>query len=168
MFFDLGAGLTGAASFARWNAAPAFLRAELDILQAIQPAVAALCIGHWANLRPMQDQAPGLAAAAGLAPSRALSAREAEIVTMILQGHSTESIALRLDIAPGTVKIHRKNIYRKMQISTQAELFAVFMGFALPPARRTLYPPRDMVDAGEIRDADPQSKQSQPAFPTGG
>jgi DNA-binding CsgD family transcriptional regulator len=57
-----------------------------------------------------------------------LSARERQIVTLVLQGHSTESIARHLDISPGTVKIHRKNIYRKLAISTQAELFAAFLG----------------------------------------
>ena len=164
MVFDLGGGLIGVASFARWNASPPVLRAELAVLRAIQPAVAALCVGHWSNLRPLQDQPPVLAASVGLASGpaacRALSARETEIVTMILQGHSTESIALRLDIAPGTVKIHRKNIYRKMQISTQAELFSVCMGFtiqpAIPPVARAPYPPRDMADLGEIGDAQRQ------------
>src|SRR5258705_67142 len=57
-----------------------------------------------------------------------LSARERQIVTLVLQGHSTESVARHLDISPGTVKIHRKNIYRKLAISTQAELFAAFLG----------------------------------------
>jgi DNA-binding CsgD family transcriptional regulator len=48
-------------------------------------------------------------------------------VSYVLQGHSTESIARHLDISPGTVKIHRKNIYRKLGISTQAQLFASFL-----------------------------------------
>ena len=156
MFFDLGGGLIGVISFARWNASPMVQRAELEILQAIQPAVAALCIAHWSNLRPLQDQPPSRAVAAGLAAGRALSVRETEIVTMILQGHSTQSIALHLDIAPGTVKIHRKNIYRKMQISTQAELFSVFMGFNLPEVVTAPYPPRDMVDPAKIGDARPR------------
>jgi DNA-binding CsgD family transcriptional regulator len=160
MFFDLRGGLIGVASFARWNTSPPVLRAELDILQAIQPAVAALCIVHWSNLCPLQDQPPVMAASVGLANGpaacRTLSAREAEIVTMVLQGHSTESIALSLDIAPGTVKIHRKNIYRKMQISSQAELFSVFMGFTVPSVARTLYPPRDMAPPAEIVEAHTQ------------
>ena len=58
-----------------------------------------------------------------------LSERERQIVTLVLQGHSTESIAQRLDISPGTVKIHRRNIYRKLHISTQGELFAAFLSF---------------------------------------
>jgi len=157
MFFDLGGGLIGVVSFGRWNASPLVLRAELEILQAIQPAVTALCIGHWSNLRPLQDRSPVRTPSAGRetgpAAGRALSVREAEIVNMILQGHSTQSIALHLDIAPGTVKIHRKNIYRKMQISTQAELFSVFMGFNLPSTVKAPYPLGDIADPGKIAEA---------------
>ena len=52
---------------------------------------------------------------------------------------------MQLSISPGTVKIHRKNIYRKLKVSTQAELFAAFMG-SEPPA----YSPRDMAQAAQI------------------
>lgn len=158
MFFTLGDGLTGVVSFGRWEASPLVMRAELEILAAIQPAVAALCIQHWSNLRPLHDQSPVRVPAAGrvISPTavRALSGREAEIVAMILQGHSTQSIALHLDIAPGTVKIHRKNIYRKMQISTQAELFSVFMGLNARPIVSAPYPPRDMADPVKIADGE--------------
>jgi hypothetical protein len=47
-------------------------------------------------------------------------------------------VALSLDISPGTVKIHRKNIYRKLKVSSQAELFAAFMGTR--HAGRRLFP----------------------------
>ncbi len=158
MLFDLGDGLTGVASFSRWTTSPLMLRAELEILAAIQPAVAALCVGHWSNLRPLKDPSHALPAGLAAYPGacRALSVRETEIVTMILQGHSTQSIALHLDIAPGTVKIHRKNIYRKMQISTQAELFSVFMGFNIPPTPAESYPQRDMAGPEKIGDVGSQ------------
>ena len=57
----------------------------------------------------------------------ALSAREREIVALILKGHSSKSIAWQLAIAVGTVKNHRKNIYRKLEITSQAALFARFL-----------------------------------------
>ncbi|MBN9073336.1 MAG: helix-turn-helix transcriptional regulator [Rhizobiales bacterium] len=60
-----------------------------------------------------------------------LSPREAEIAELILRGHSSLSIALTLDIVEGTVKIHRKNIYRKLKISSQAELFSYFLSHFL-------------------------------------
>lgn len=55
---------------------------------------------------------------------RNLTRREFEIVEMILSGHSSPAIALHLDIALPTVKTHRRNIYRKLGISAQGELFA--------------------------------------------
>lgn len=54
-----------------------------------------------------------------------LTDREAQIAALILQGHSSMSAALNLDIATETVKVHRKNLYRKLRVGTQAELFAL-------------------------------------------
>jgi len=56
-----------------------------------------------------------------------LTQRESEVVTMVLRGHSSEAIGAALKIAPGTVKIHRKNIYAKLGIGSQAELFSMFL-----------------------------------------
>lgn len=56
-----------------------------------------------------------------------LTDREREIAGLILKGHSSKSVARSIDISPGTVKIHRKNIYRKLEISSQSELFALFV-----------------------------------------
>ena len=66
---------------------------------------------------------------------RSLSAREREIVALILKGHSSKSIAEQLGIAVGTVKNHRKSIYRRLAISSQSALFSRFlrsMGYAPP------------------------------------
>ena len=57
-----------------------------------------------------------------------LTHRECEIAGLILKGHSSKSIARIIEISPGTVKIHRKNIYRKLGISSQSELFSLFLG----------------------------------------
>lgn len=56
-----------------------------------------------------------------------LTRRESEIVEYILQGHSTSSIAKMCFVSQGTVKNHRKNIYRKLNIKSQCELFSKFM-----------------------------------------
>lgn len=150
VFFDLGEGLIGVSSFARWNTSPVISRSEFEILEAMGPSIAALCACHWTNLRITHGQPQYRSGIPGQGGIRSLSAREREIVTMILQGHSSESIALHLDISPGTVKIHRKNIYRKMRISTQAELFAVFMGPAVSSAPRFHYTSGDMAGSLEI------------------
>jgi DNA-binding CsgD family transcriptional regulator len=151
--FPMDGGFTGVTSFARWTESAAVTRGEMDVLRAIGSAVAAFSAQQWRRAGVQAEQhigTPSLARVSHLG-FQILSAREREIVTMILQGHSTESVALRLDISPGTVKIHRKNIYRKLKVSSQAELFAAFMGLSGGPAA---YSPRDIPEAADI----PQSR----------
>jgi len=54
-----------------------------------------------------------------------LTSREMEVARCILQGKSAKHTAARLCIAEGTVRIHRKGIYRKLNIGSVAELFAL-------------------------------------------
>jgi DNA-binding CsgD family transcriptional regulator len=56
-----------------------------------------------------------------------LSQRQAEVALMILQGHSSPSIGLHLNISPQTVKVFRKQLYSRCGLSSQAELFALMM-----------------------------------------
>lgn len=56
-----------------------------------------------------------------------LSSREQEIARLIVLGYSSKGIAERLGIALGTVKNHRKHLYAKLQINSQAELFNLFL-----------------------------------------
>jgi DNA-binding CsgD family transcriptional regulator len=57
-----------------------------------------------------------------------LSPRERELAQLLLRGHSSASIGLRLGISTTTVKTHRKNLYSKLGIATQFELFSLFLG----------------------------------------
>lgn len=59
--------------------------------------------------------------------SSVLSPRECEVVRLLLRGHSNNSIAGRLGISAGTVKIHREKIYSKLDICSQSELFHLFI-----------------------------------------
>lgn len=54
--------------------------------------------------------------------------REAEVASLILKGHTNTSISHVLGISEETVKVHRKRLYAKLSISSQAELFMMFMG----------------------------------------
>jgi len=150
VFFDMGSGLTGVASFCRWDTSPPITRADLDLLRALESAIGALCSGHWSNLHARREPQPSRVAHPAL---ESLTLREREIVTMVLRGHSTESIAMQLSISPGTVKIHRKNIYRKLEVSTQAELFAAFLGLGAPA-----YSPGDMAENTQIPQHRPRSR----------
>jgi DNA-binding CsgD family transcriptional regulator len=54
-----------------------------------------------------------------------LTGREAQIADLLLAGCSSDAVALRLSISRHTVKDHRKHIFRKLQVSSLAELFAL-------------------------------------------
>ena len=56
-----------------------------------------------------------------------LTPRECEAVNLVLRGYSSKSISQALGISPGTVKVHRENIYAKLGVSSQAELFNMFI-----------------------------------------
>ena len=56
-----------------------------------------------------------------------LTEREREIAHLLLRGHSAKSSAKVLEISPETVRMHRKNLYTKLEIGSQAELFALFI-----------------------------------------
>ncbi|BFM15655.1 helix-turn-helix transcriptional regulator [Maricurvus nonylphenolicus] len=56
-----------------------------------------------------------------------LTPKECEILQFTLHGYSLKSIAEKLDNSQETIKHHRKNIYTKLDISSQAELFHLFI-----------------------------------------
>lgn len=56
-----------------------------------------------------------------------LTAREREVVEFTLKGHSAVAVGRILEISPGTVRIHRRNIYSKLRIRSQGELFSGFI-----------------------------------------
>lgn len=51
------------------------------------------------------------------------------IAKLILQGHSNTSIATVLKISEGTVKVHKHNIYQRLEISNNSELFRLFINY---------------------------------------
>jgi DNA-binding CsgD family transcriptional regulator len=55
-----------------------------------------------------------------------LTEREREVVHLLLQGNSAKAIARALTISPDTARNHLKRIYPKLEVSSQAELFALF------------------------------------------
>ena len=65
--------------------------------------------------------------ALGVFGSSVLTDREQSILQLILRGHSNKSASMRLHIAESTVKLHRKHMYQKFDISSQSELFHLFI-----------------------------------------
>jgi DNA-binding CsgD family transcriptional regulator len=61
--------------------------------------------------------------------SSLLTQRERQVLFYMLRGYSAGMTAERLSTTQGTIKIHCKNIYRKLDISSQAELFSLFINY---------------------------------------
>jgi DNA-binding CsgD family transcriptional regulator len=56
-----------------------------------------------------------------------LTERERQISQLLLRGYSSKSIARELKIAPGTVMVHKRNVFSKLGISSQYELFSLLI-----------------------------------------
>ena len=54
-----------------------------------------------------------------------LTRRQIEVALLILQGHSSRSMAMLLGVSWQTVKVFRRQLYARCGISSQAELFAL-------------------------------------------
>jgi len=61
------------------------------------------------------------------AMSAQLSEREQEVVLLTLKGYPVIEIARRLGLSRGTIKNYRLAIYRKLDITTERELFGEYM-----------------------------------------
>ena len=113
-----------------------FSRRGQERLAFFLPVIAALLLKNW-DADSSDDSGSAVATPAGTHPAlhdllvmdefERLTTREREVVRLMLLGHSSKSIARCLDIAVGTVKNHRKNIYRKLAIRSQSALFARFL-----------------------------------------
>ncbi len=107
-----------------------FDEADIEILSSKVPIIDALVQKYW-QLRsdnivatPRDNSIDDAFESFG---SSKLSSRESEVIQYVLRGHSSESIALNLEISITTVKTHRKRAYSKLDISSQSELFSQFL-----------------------------------------
>ena len=107
-----------------------FTKKERGILEDIYPTVEALCRQHWANSGSapaavnLRAQLHGALEAFG---SSLLTSRETQVINLVLHGHSTKTVAEKLSISMETVKLHRKHAYAKLEVSSQSELFYLFL-----------------------------------------
>ncbi|TNF87739.1 MAG: LuxR family transcriptional regulator [Gammaproteobacteria bacterium] len=110
-----------------------FRRRDIKAMRRDLPVVSALCRQHFGESSYNQESLAGnvdekrLQYALERFGESALTPREHEVAVCILKGHSSKSLAREIDISPETVKIHRRNLYRKLGISSQSELFLKFL-----------------------------------------
>jgi DNA-binding CsgD family transcriptional regulator len=118
-----------------------FRSAEIERLELRFPVFAALHALHLRTRRPEPRPTPqasgDLKAATRGVPKKLwpeLSARERQLVELILAGYPTALISKRLGITVGTVKNHRRRIYEKLDITTERELFLQYFEHLAEPA----------------------------------
>jgi len=78
---------------------------------------------------------PKLELAAAGEPRNRLSARELEVLQLIVSGKSNKEIAAVLNLSANTVAVHRNNIMQELDIHNTAELvvYAIRNGLASIP-----------------------------------
>jgi DNA-binding CsgD family transcriptional regulator len=125
LYFQLLDGLVELSVYRRRGRRPAPAD-KLAGLEALRGPIAAAFERH-AELLGHEDRHSPAELDDGLTP------REAEVLQLLLAGCGSEAIALRLGLSRHTVKDYRKRIFRKLSVTSLAELFAL---------RRSQVPPR--------------------------
>ena len=127
-------------SLMRAGTSAPFSDRDMNKLHRMEPIVHASAARHWRNLGYLRSREAEEETARPPLTRQVTSAfenfgegvltrREREVVRMVLRGHSSNSIGRLFQITTGTVKIHRKNIYAKLGISSQSELFSHFISY---------------------------------------
>ena len=111
---------------------------ELRLLNALKFVIAS-CVKKHADLatRPRASQlGRQLSEQMSNFGAGILTDQERRVAQLLLRGHSSKSCARELEISPTTERVHRRNIYAKLKISSQAELFnRFFQSLTLESAR---------------------------------
>ena len=113
-----------------------YTRKDLELFQKLSSVLNPLLVKHCLNklshneISDTNDEQISLKDQfyySNLSNEARVSKREAEIAALIVKGYSTTAIGLNLEISPQTVKVHRRNMYKKLNISSQAQLFSFFI-----------------------------------------
>lgn len=125
----------------------AFSAKEFRQLGEFWPVVRATCLRHWGDLAARFGTEAGYSSDASMHQSielaftnfgdGVLTPREREVVEFTLKGHSADAVGRILEISPGTVRIHRRNVYSKLQIRSQGELFSKFIDTLVSGSRNS-------------------------------
>ncbi len=134
--FYLSRGVAVVISLMRSGESSRFSARQFKLLESVVPIVVSLAQRHWQNVPEKfdLDTATGelngersvIEETVSTLFSNRITPRETQVVAQVLEGHSSDSIAKNLGISVGTVRIHRRNVYAKLQISSQQELFSIF------------------------------------------
>ncbi len=116
-------------SFSRNSGAARFALGEVRSISSTCDILRAATLRHTELAGPLASRHIAAAAAPARQQERAsgLTAREAQVVNLMLEGHSSRAIGEALRISGETVRVHRRHIYEKLGVSSQGELFRWFL-----------------------------------------
>lgn len=116
-------------SLMRNRTAERFSESEFATLSGLSPLLGVLVRRH-AELRAItaaQPRTDEVNSVLHNAFSDILTPAQFRVVNLILRGHSNQSIAEELHIAEGTAKLHRHNAYQRLGVTSQSDLFRIFI-----------------------------------------
>lgn len=115
-------------SLGRAEGMNAYSAKELDLLQSVKNIISSCVAKHTSLVMDSGRNRLSLQLSKKLTNFGAgiLTDQEMRVVQFMLRGHSSKSCARALLISSTTERVHRRNIYAKMRISSQAELFVRF------------------------------------------
>ena len=131
--FKLSDEVAVVACFGRQQLPMPFTALELHQLHVAEPVFRAAIEKHWKdsldknrpdslNSRQVHEQ---LKASLSNFGCSVLTERELEVMHMMFEGKASKTAAKELNISPDTERGHRKNIYSKLNVASQAELFSL-------------------------------------------
>ncbi len=132
----------------RMDTSEVFSDAEKRLLSALFPVVSAILRRYWTSHKS------SLARSNARADSfhrhlrfvmenfgrSMLTAREMDIMRLTMRGYSDKLSARELDITPGTVRNHKKSIFNKLRVSSQGQVFGLFLDVLQLPANEDIGP----------------------------
>ena len=134
--FYLPKGVAVVISLMRSGESSRYSAKEFRLLESVVPIITSLAQRHWQYVpekfdlktaeNELYEERSLIENTVSTLFSKRITPRETQVVAQVLEGHSSDSIAKDLGITVGTVRIHRRNIYAKLQISSQQELFSIF------------------------------------------
>ena len=108
--------------------------ATKDLVEAARAALRGAVMLYPREMQRLADSYLGALRDGSEVPPEPLSGREQEVLKLVAEGHTSESIAALLQISPHTVSRHRANIFEKLGMSDRVELtrYAIRRGLVEP------------------------------------
>jgi DNA-binding CsgD family transcriptional regulator len=144
LYGDLGDGRVVGWSISRHLEDADFTSSEDAAMREIAPLLIALMTRHCQLAVPAGSPSEldhtvefrtMVADAVNFIAKESLTEREHEVALMLARGLPTKTVSRLLHISPQTEIVHRRNIYRKLRISSQVELLSYCLNRLLLPSK---------------------------------